>query len=258
MKILIIALLFIFFIFLNFEVYGLKLTDYIIETSEDSYVVTDLNDPHDFRGLHQMNFGKKPFLKTWFSWNATESSEKVNTISYLKFDLSNIDPSKIHTVTLEIPIQNISFNSTNTIRAISVYSVDSNDWTETEITYENRPALDEFISNSWIDNTATISKWVITDYVVETAGSEITLAIELSDMYMNMDESVYYYSKNSEDPSLIPYIKVLYYADELDVKTLLPYILTSIIIIIGFSIFLLTKRKYLQQPATSNKSQDKT
>ena len=44
----------------------------VIDVSEDSYIVADLNDPADSYGFMDKNYGDLEFVKAWYLWNVEE------------------------------------------------------------------------------------------------------------------------------------------------------------------------------------------
>ena len=62
----------------------------VIEVAEDTYVVTDLNDPDDAYGIRGENFGELDFVKAWYLWNV-----EVQEVPVEEEEASGSEPTEI-------------------------------------------------------------------------------------------------------------------------------------------------------------------
>jgi len=105
-------------------------------------VVTNFNDPNDSQGLQKLNTGNLKFLKIWYSWNATEAGELVNSVGHLKFDLSEINPEQVSSAKLYLNAKRVYLQTGDQV-AIDIYEIEDDSWTESELIYANKPEFAE-------------------------------------------------------------------------------------------------------------------
>lgn len=178
-----------------------------LEPTDDAYVAADLNDPQDEQGLQQLHTGDLDFLKLWYAWNVTENQERITTVVYLKFDLTEVDPREVESA--ELNMQPFISRLTAVSRGVELVKVPSNDWNETAITYQDRPF---YPSNATISSRVSIANnwysWNLTEYVKESAGSALSVAMGFENIYQNTEELLTFYSKESANKTNVPYLEI--------------------------------------------------
>jgi hypothetical protein len=182
----------------------------VIEVSQDSYIVADLNDPADSYGFMAKNYGELEFVKAWYLWNVAEEEvppegeegeptiveverEKIVSIVYLKFELSELEDKTIDSAMLQLYAHNVALSAP---RYVQVYEV-SSDWDELTLTFNNAPRWGQnalatttvYQANQWYG-------WDVTDDVAARASSgQISLAVLLRDMEKASEEMVAFPSR---------------------------------------------------------------
>ena len=209
----------------------------VIDVAEDTYVVADLNDPEDALGFMSKNYGDLDFVKAWYLWNVevqemtpteeeeeeteeevppeeeTEAEEeeeeaptpltveiekeKVVSIVYLKFDLSEIEDKTIDSAMLQLYTNNVVLVSP---RYVQVFLVDSG-WEETALTFNTAPQW-----GATATATATIYQaeqwygWDVTqDVEAEVSSGQISFAafLRFQDMTKASEELVGFNSRET-------------------------------------------------------------
>ena len=116
----------------------------VIDVAEDTYVVADLNDPGDAQGFREKNYGSLDFVKAWYIWNVVVEEqvveqevekEKVISVIYLKFDLSQLKDKSIESAMLQLYAKNVVLQAP---RYVQVFLV-SSDWSETTVSVNSAP-----------------------------------------------------------------------------------------------------------------------
>ncbi len=127
----------------------------VIDVSEDTYAVADLNDPDDSLGFRDENYGDLEFVKAWYFWNVVEEEvipegeegeeaepeiveteyEKVVSIIYLKFDLAELQDIEIESAMLQLYSHNVALLAPRYMQALQVDS----DWDELTLTFDTAP-----------------------------------------------------------------------------------------------------------------------
>lgn len=181
-----------------------------ITPTNDAYVVNDLNDPTDKAGLQNLNTGDLEFMKVWYAWNVTKSGkEKVLSLGYMKYDLSNIDAKFVESAKLQMSVK--IANLTGAARPVDVFLAKNVKWDEHTLAFNNAPA---FMAN--VNASAAVSKpdkyytWDVTDMVKQNAGSDLTLVVALQTLYEKNEEQVVFSSKDASDKSKIPMLLIDY------------------------------------------------
>lgn len=185
----------------------------VIDVTEDSYVVANVNDPADSYGLREKNYGTLDFVKAWYIWNVVTEEpqeegqepqeavevekEKVISIAYLKFDLSAIKDKTIDSAMLQLYAQNVALL---TPRYVQVFQV-SSDWAETTLNFNNAPQWgDTAIATAVIYQVDQWYGWDVTgDVKTEAQSGQISLAIMLRDMEKASEELVAFPSRETGD-----------------------------------------------------------
>ena len=178
----------------------------VIDVTEDSYIVADLNDPADSYGFMEKNYGDLDFVKAWYLWNVvTEEAppveegqepqepvevekEKVISVVYLKFDLAELEDMTIESAMLQLYAQNVALL---TPRYVQVFQVES-DWEELTLTSNNAPQWGTTaIATSIIYQADQWYGWDITGSVkTEIQSGQISLAVMLRDVEKASEELV--------------------------------------------------------------------
>lgn len=187
----------------------------VIEVTEDTYVVADLNDPADSYGFMEKNYGDLDFVKAWYLWNVVEEEvipeveegeealptmveveyEKIVSIIYLKFDLTELEDMTVESAMLQLYAQNVVLLAPRYIQAFQVES----DWAELTLNFNTRPL--------WGQNaiaTATIYQadqwygWDVTNSVKgEAQAGQISLVVAFRDMDKASEELVAFPSREA-------------------------------------------------------------
>lgn len=187
----------------------------VIDVSEDTYVVADLNDPEDSLGLLDENYGDLDFVKAWYLWRVEQEEvipegeegeeaepelveteyEKIISVSYLKFDLTELEDITVESAMLQLYGLNVELLTPRYVQAYQVVS----DWDELTLTFSTAP--------SWGANalaTTTVYQadrwygWDITSGVkTEKEEGQISLAVLLRDMEKASEELVAFPSRES-------------------------------------------------------------
>lgn len=170
---------------------------------EDSYV----------RGgsYAEINYGTSTVMVVKNAPDASYTRE-----SYLKFDLSKVTGTNIASAKLYIYGKADDSNGTNT--DIKAYGVDNDTWSETGITWNNRPLPSSLQSTVNVDNTANAWRaFDVTPYVQEQYSGDKTVSLCLKeDVAAGLSCTLY--SKES-GASVRPYLKIEYYKEaRLDVS----------------------------------------
>jgi len=196
----------------------------VIDVSEDAFVVADLNDPEDTLGLANENYGDLDFVKVWYLWNVVQEEvppevengeeaqngengeeaepelveteyEKIWCVSYLKFDLSELEDIDIDSAMLQLYGLNVEILVP---RYVQAFQVDS-DWDELSITFGNAPAWGQnalstaivYLADQWYG-------WDVTEGVkAQKAEGQISMAIMLRDMEKASEEVIAFPSHES-------------------------------------------------------------
>lgn len=178
-----------------------------LEPTDDAFIAVDLNDPQDVNGLQQLHTGDLEFLKLWYAWNVTESQERITTLVYLKFDLTEVDPEEVESA--ELNMQSYITRLTAVSRGVDIVKVPSNDWNETAITYQDRPL---YPANATTSSRVSIANnwhsWDLTESVKESAGSELSVAMGFENIYQKTEELLTFYSKESANKTNVPYLEI--------------------------------------------------
>lgn len=187
----------------------------VIDVTEDSYTVADLNDMEDSYGLRNENYGDLDFVKAWYLWNVVEEEvipevpegeeavpelveteyEKIASIIYLKFDLTELEDMTIESAMLQLYGLNVALL---TPRYVQVFQVDS-DWDELTINFNNAPPWGQnALATTIIYQADQWYGWDITGGVkAEMQSGQISLAALLRDMDKASEELVAFPSHES-------------------------------------------------------------
>jgi hypothetical protein len=124
----------------------------------------------------------------------------LSWITYMTFDLSSI-PQDADIQSIKLKVCSSTFTTGN--KFVTIHSVSSN-WTESTITWDNRPTNDKLLGTEWIELFFEWYTWDFTNWGVKTQNNKLSISMELS---MGMDGYLEFYSKNTSSP---PYIEIVY------------------------------------------------
>jgi len=191
----------------------------VIDVIEDSYTVADINDPDDTYGVREENYGELDFVKAWYLWNVVEEEvipevpegdengeepepeiveteyERIVSIIYLKFDLTELEDMEIESAMLQLYAQNVAIL---TPRYVQAYQVDS-DWDELTLNFNNAPATGaNALATTTIYQADQWYGWDLTGGVkAEIPSGQFSLAVMFRDMEKASEELVAFPSRES-------------------------------------------------------------
>ena len=193
----------------------------VIEVSEDTYIVADLNDPADTLGFMSTNYGDLDFVKAWYLWNVVQEEvmpegeedgevengeeavpelveveyEKVVSIIYLKFDLTELEDMTVESAMLQLYAQNVVLL---TPRYIQVFLVES-DWDELTLNFNTAPQWGQnAIATTTIYQADQWYGWDVTGGVKgEISSGQFSLAVMFRDMDKASEELVGFPSREA-------------------------------------------------------------
>ena len=193
----------------------------VIDVIEDSYTVADLNDPADTYGVREENYGELDFVKVWYLWNVVQEEvmpedengeevengeeavpelveveyERIVSIIYLKFDLSELQDMEIESAMLQLYAHTVVILAP---RYVQAYQVDS-DWDELTINFNNAPAAGATaLATTTIYQADQWYGWDLTGGVkAEISSGQISLAVMFRDMEKASEELVGFPSRES-------------------------------------------------------------
>jgi len=195
--------------------------------TDDTYVVTDLENRPGNMQLRQLNTGDAGFIKIWYANNVTENHEQIFSVGYLKFDLSELDVDDIESA--ELKMKPFIIYIGGAARPIDILEVSDDTWKEYSITFMNRPTPEPIsIDSTSISTPDRWYSWDVTDTIKKNAGSEASLVIVLKNIFPNTEEQVVFYSKEAEDPENGPHLEIVY-AGMVDTDYTLPTIIGGVI-----------------------------
>ena len=177
--------------------------------TDDAYVVTNQNDPDDKQGLKALNTGDLDFLKIWYANNVTKNQEKIISIGYLKFDLSDLNAENISSA--ELKMQPFVINKKAAILPVDVFLVASDDWSESAINFTNRQLFfNQVVDSTEISDTGKWHSWNVTDVVKQNTKPQISFALLIRYLYDNSEEQSAFYSKDVAEKQNAPYLEIVY------------------------------------------------
>jgi len=187
----------------------------VIEVTEDTYVVADVNDPADTHGFMEENYGDLDFVKAWYLWNVVEEEvipevaegeeaepelveveyEKIISIIYLKFDLTELEGMTVESAMLQLYAQNVALL---TPRYVWVFQVET-DWDELTLNFNTAPQWGaNALATTTIYQADQWYGWDVTSGVKgEASSGQIALAVVLRDMDKASEELVAFPSRET-------------------------------------------------------------
>ncbi|RCW48887.1 alginate lyase [Paenibacillus prosopidis] len=131
----------------------------------------------------------------------TKESAANDRSAYLKFDLSGLTGSSVSSATLRLYVKSLTAAADRT-----AYSVSTDTWTESGLTYSNMPAFGNPAGSVRVTNTGWV-EFDVTSYVMsEFAGDEI-VSLYIKDPIADNDIGIDFYSK--ENGSTQPVLSVI-------------------------------------------------
>jgi len=177
-----------------------------IPVLEDAYVGANYADLQGFEEMRNINTGNFNFTKIWYSYNITGTNELFVSMGFLKFDISELNP--VNVVDAQLKMYNTLITTSGADRIISVFLVDSTTWSETNLTFDNRPEFVKKISVAQIDDVNNLISWNVTDAIKESNSSELTLSIIYDIFRLGHEEQIIFNSKEALENS--PYLEIVY------------------------------------------------
>ncbi|WP_309386194.1 DUF7594 domain-containing protein [Cerasicoccus frondis] len=122
--------------------------------------------------------------------------------SFLKFDLSGIDPSTIASAELRLHVASLEDAAKH---SVCIMELDDDSWSESTLTWNNKPAPKPI----WIEriaNEAVVGADMIvdvSDYILEQAQGDQVVSFVLSDQFMTTKE-VSLHTREATDPTVRP------------------------------------------------------
>jgi len=187
----------------------------VIDVTEDAYVVTDVNDPEDTYGIMNENYGDLEFVKAWYLWNVVEEEvipevaegeeavpelveveyERIVSVIYLKFDLTELEDMEIETAMLQLYAQNVALLAP---RYVQAYQVES-DWDELTISFNTAPPWGQnALATTTVYQADQWYGWDVTGGVTsEISSGQFSLAVTFRDMEKASEELVAFPSHES-------------------------------------------------------------
>jgi len=220
-----------------------------LKPADDSYVVSDLNDPLDKLGFMDLNAGDFKFLKTWYAWNVTEAgTERILSLIYLKFDLSNLEADSINSA--ELQMYAFVANLTGVTRPVDLHVVPNSDWIQSSLTFNSAPVFNpNATASTIIQSNNKWYTWDLTDEVKENAGSQLSAALVLRTLYQNSEEQVVFHSKESNERDKAPKLVMALVGSSsvgMSQDTILAIIAGSAAAAGGFAFYLFQKKRKLK------------
>ena len=114
---------------------GSTVKSVVLETTGDTYVVTDNSNEQDPEGLRDRNFGALGFSRAWYRWKVLEEEQLVS-ISLFQSDLTPIQDKDI--VSAHLQLFALRANLDQPVRLVDTHLVTA-PWSELEMTYNTRP-----------------------------------------------------------------------------------------------------------------------
>jgi hypothetical protein len=187
----------------------------VIDVSEDAYIVADLNDPSDSMGFRDENYGDLDFFKVWYLWNVVQEEvipevpegeeavpeiveteyEKIWCVSYLKFDLAELEDITVDSAMLQLYASNMGLAAPRYVQVLQVES----EWDELTLTFNTAPGWGQSaLSTVIIYEADRWYGWDVTAGVkAEKAAGQMSLAVMFRDVEKASEELVAFPSHES-------------------------------------------------------------
>lgn len=172
------------------------IADALLYVVPSTLTTTDLNPTDDTYvngGAATTNYGTATYMVT--------KTSTTDRYAYLKFDLSNISGS-ITSAKLRLYKKSVSASSTR-----SVYALSDDSWSETDLTWNNKPSYGNELSNMTITFSGTWVEWDITSYIASEYSGDKIASLCINDPVSNNNTGIDFYSK--ENGSNIPVLTIV-------------------------------------------------
>ncbi|BDI29747.1 hypothetical protein CCAX7_17980 [Capsulimonas corticalis] len=136
--------------------------------------------------VHDGSYAKNNFGSQTALHVQTSAKAGSNEIAYLKFDLTAL-PATISSATLRLYGSNPTSGYSG---AATASGVSNNSWTESGVTWNNRPAVGSALSSATVTHTAAWTQWDVTSFVQaqKAAGqTQVSLAVTMGSSAANAD-----------------------------------------------------------------------
>jgi len=177
-----------------------------IPVLEDAYVGANYADLEGFEEMRNVNTGDLNFTKIWYSFNATGTNELFVSTGFLKFDLSELNPANV--ISAELKMYDNLVTTSGADRIISVFVVDNSTWSETNLTFDNKPERTERITITSIDEVNSWISWNVTDAIKQNNSTELTLSLLYDSFILGHEEQTVFNSKEAIENQ--PYLEIVY------------------------------------------------
>ena len=196
----------LYFVLFQSGVYAQEETTIKKFPTDDAMVITNEADPIDKMMLKNANAGNSPFLNVSYQWDTTTEREKIISMVYYRFDLSDLNQEQILTAELKLVAKNI-YSDKDKI-GIDLMLSDS-DWNEYLLTFNNKPPLDETpISYAEISSPDEWYTWNVTEAVKKNAGLPITFVAAISGIKQGNQATISFVTKETSIEEQIPYLEL--------------------------------------------------
>ena len=171
-------------------------------------------------GDQTADFGAKNFLRTSYGTDSTgtlgTAGGSDNKVTYLKFDVSQIDLTQVDRVKLQMTLLGVRYNEAANLDAqLQIAMAENTDWTENSLNWKNKPAIldengvitsEEFNLGSIVSNdpgqistpNGTVATADVTSFVAaaKAAGQDsITLAVNMVGKSVDKASRIFFVSK---------------------------------------------------------------
>jgi hypothetical protein len=164
----------------------------VLDATENTYVVADINAPDDPQGLRAKNFGGLEFLKVWYA-SQVQAQEQIVSVGLVKFDLAALKDRDVRSATLQLFATRADL--LQPVRLVDV-SVAEGAWAQGDVTFNSLPQ----ISNPALASTAIYApniwySWDVTPAIVrKVKDGNVAYAIGLRTLENRGEEQVVFAS----------------------------------------------------------------
>lgn len=178
---------------------------YLRPNAFETITLTPVADSYVYDGSPATNYGTSPSLACKLITTSTSYTRET----YLGFDLSGINR-----VPLAASLR-LSPTSVSTAGIHGVQAVAPGSWTESGITWSNRPQPIGPSSSIWLPALATRTRSDVLPAVLARSGDKMDFAV--TTMAPTFDGFVYYSSRENPDPSLRPTLDLVLPRSEMEI-----------------------------------------
>ena len=172
---------------------GSTVKSVVLETTGDTYVVTDNSNEQDPEGLRDRNFGSLEFSRAWYRWKVVEDEQLVS-ISLFQFDLTPIQDKDI--VSAHLQLFALRANLDQPVRLVDTHLITA-PWNELEMTYNTRPPWTRNpIASAAVYGAGAWYSWDVTGSILsETDEGTVSYALGLRALEEGKEEQVVFVTK---------------------------------------------------------------